>query len=137
VDVLDAPGQVGRGAVVLAVDDVADPADCEADESARPSGIDDLPERLSVAPAPQVGADDGAEEAAPLADPALIQVQDAHPLADELLVVLPDEKEAGADQAHYDHPDGCVGDSGRFDAVVAPGEPLAQAPRGQDAEHAE
>ena len=44
VDVLDAPRQGGRAPVMLAVDDVADPADREPDHRRRAARVDQLPE---------------------------------------------------------------------------------------------
>src|SRR5438067_11445540 len=117
---------------MVTVDDATDPAHGLAQQRPRAAGVQILPEGFAVAAAPDVGAQDGSEEAAPLADPALVHVEHPDPVTDEPLVVLPDEEQAGPDQAGEHHPDGRVGDLGRFDAVVPPGHDLAEPTGGYD-----
>src|SRR5581483_4283070 len=136
VHVGHAPGQVRRRAVVLAVDDVADAADRQADHGAGAAAVDDLPERKLRAPRPQERADDRAEQAAPLADPALGDREDPQQVPVEELEVLPDVQQPGADEADDDHPEDAVGQAARVDALPVE-EPHAE-PRGrEDAEHGE
>ena len=71
VDVLHAPREVGRRAVMLAIDHVSDAADRKADHGRRPGCVDDLPVRDRGAPRPDVSAEHRAEQAAPLADASL------------------------------------------------------------------
>src|ERR1700716_1557867 len=71
VHVFDSPRQGGRGAVVLAIDDVSYAADGKADHRRGSAGVDDLPVGDSRPAGPDVGANHGSEQAAPLADPAL------------------------------------------------------------------
>ena len=89
VDVLDTPREVGRRAVMLPVDDVADAADRESDHCARATRVDDLPERELRSPRPDVGANHRAEEPAPLADAAFGQRQRPQGVAREEPEVLP------------------------------------------------
>src|SRR5438270_11024023 len=89
VDILDAPGQAGRRAMVLAVDDVADAPDREPDHRSRSTRVDDLPERELRPPRPDVGADHRAEQPAPLADPALGERERPQEVAREEMEVLP------------------------------------------------
>src|SRR5450759_64926 len=104
VDVLDAPGKVGRRAVMLAVDDVPDAADREADHRRRSGGVHDLPEGERGAPSPDISAHHRSEQTAPLADATLGDEEDPGQLARKKLEVLPHVKKAGPDQSHYHHP---------------------------------
>ena len=123
--------------MVLTVDHVADAADRQADHRPGAAGVDDLPETESCPPGPHVGADHGAEQAAPLADPALGQGEDAQPLAvGKDLEVLPYIKETGSDEAEHDHPGQPVACVPEVDAVLLE-EPEAQARRRDDPEHRE
>ncbi len=85
---------------------------------------------------PDVGAEDGPEQAAPLADPALSDIEDVDQLAGEELEVLPHIKDAGSDQPKDHHPRDAVGAMTDVDLVLAE-QPQTEACRGEDAEHRE
>ena len=136
VHVLHAPGQGGGRSVVLAVDDVADAADCEPDHRRRPARVDQLQIGDAGAARPDVGAEPGAEEAAPLADAAFGDEEDMDELPGEKLEVLPDIEDARADQPQDHHPGHAVRTVRDVDLVLAQ-QPQTEARRGEDAEDGE
>src|SRR5260221_4326701 len=158
VDVADAPGQRRRGSVVLAVDDVADPAHREPDQRRQAHRVEQLPEvdlgrgdvppvgraRLSLRAAyppvpvrPDPDPQHRSEDAAPLADPAFVDVEDLERRCLEQVPVLEDEVDARSEQADDHRPEGAVVDLVAVDPVGSPGDPLRHPDGGQDAEHAE
>ena len=135
VDVLHTPRERGRRPVVLTVDHVADAADSEPDHRGGPARVDDLPERVVGPPRPHVDSDKSAEQAAPLADAALGQSEDAQPLAvGEDPPVLPNVQRPGADKAERDHPRQSVARVFEIGYVLTQ-QPEAEARRGDDPEH--
>src|SRR5450631_641965 len=118
VHVFDAPRQSGRGAVMLAVDDIADPADGQADHGRGTRGVEDLPEREVRPAGPDVSAERGSEQPAPLTDAALRQGEHSEQLsAGEEPEVLPYIQKARADETDHDHPRHAVRAASRVDAV--------------------
>ncbi len=110
VHVLDAPRRSRRRAVVLAVDDVADPADGKADHRGGATGVDELPVGELRAARPHVRSNHRAEQPAPLADAAFCEGKHAQELAaGEEPEVLPHVKQASADKSDDDHPRHPVG----------------------------
>ncbi len=137
VHVLDAPWRDGRCAVMLAVDDVADPSDGKADHRGRSAGVDELPVRESSAPSPHVSPRHGPEQPAPLADASFGQREHSEDLAaGEEPEVLPHVQKARADQAQPHHPGDAVGAACRVDPVLLQ-QPEAEARPGEDSEHRE
>ena len=121
---------------MLAVDHVADASDGEADHGRGTGSVEDCQERYRCAASPYVRAGGRPEEAAPLADAALGEGEDAQNVAVEQLEVLPDVEQSRADQAEHDHPGDSVAGTRGVDPILAQ-EPQAEPGGGEDTEDGE
>src|SRR5438552_18570041 len=137
VDVLDAPGEGGRRAVMLSVDDVADAADGQSEHGRWSTGVQDLPEGVLRPARPDDDSHHGAEQAAPLADAAFGQGEYPQELSvGEEPEVLPHIEKTGADKAQGHHPGEAVAGAGEIGDVLLE-QPEADARGGDDAQHCE
>src|SRR5437867_2275021 len=102
----DPLGRGAGGGVVLAVDDVADPADGEAECDARCCRVGAVPDRHAAAYRREISAEHAADRRPPDRDAAGPDEEDLERVGEVVLPLIEDMDEPRADDAAHDAPRG-------------------------------